>query len=145
MHRRWREKLLAPFELHQRKCWSTLVHAARLYVSSSELLKSHFSGVNVARAKQSRNYSVSVVALAALFALLTGILFSAMARIDAAQSTREMYRQLGQLQQAQNELLAEQSRLLLERSTLSSLPAVEQTAREDLQMHFPDSFAEVNP
>ena len=86
-----------------------------------------------------------MVALAALFALLTGILFSAMARIDAAQSTREMYRQLGQLQQAQNELLAEQSRLLLERSTLSSLPAVEQTAREDLQMHFPDSFAEVNP
>lgn len=58
---------------------------------------------------------------------------------------RQLFVQLERGQRSQDELLAEYSRLLLERSMLSSYENVDQVAERELQMRFPESVERVAP
>ena len=51
---------------------------------------------------------------------------------------------MDELQTNQNVLLANYSRLLLERSTLASMQTVEVVATTELQMFFPEDIVQVN-
>lgn len=87
---------------------------------------------------------VRLWALAGLFViLLIVIVSSGLAVVDNADDTRRLYQQLGATQQQQDELLAEHSRLLLERAALSSLQNIEQVAQTELDMEFPEQIGEV--
>jgi cell division protein FtsL len=50
---------------------------------------------------------------------------------------RGLYQELDLVQRQQNELLAEHSRLLLERGARASLNEVELAAEQELEMYFP--------
>jgi len=75
--------------------------------------------------------------------LVIAILSSALAVVQNADNTRKLYQQLGETQQQQDALLAEHSRLLLERAALSSLQNIEQVAQTELDMEFPEQIGEV--
>jgi cell division protein FtsL len=57
---------------------------------------------------------------------------------SVSQDMRDIVMALDQSQRAEDELLAEQSRLLLERSTLSSYQNVDRVAEHQLLMQFPE-------
>ena len=81
-----------------------------------------------------------------LFACLAiAVAWSGLMVVDAAQSTRNLYQALGEVQREHDALLEENSRLSLERSTLSSLPKIEQVAQEQLDMEFPVQVNGVQP
>ena len=81
--------------------------------------------------------------LAAIVVLVGGVVFSGLILVRSAHETRGLYGALGDVQARQDELLAEHSRLLLERGALTSLSSIEQVAVEDLGMHFPETVAQV--
>lgn len=60
-----------------------------------------------------------------------------------SQRMRALYSQLQQGQEAKDGLLAERSRLLLERGALNSYSAAETMAREKLDMRFPETISRV--
>lgn len=60
-----------------------------------------------------------------------------------SQQMRSLYSQLQQDQIAKDALLAEQSRLLIERGALSSYNNVERLATDELQMKFPEAITRV--
>ena len=80
-----------------------------------------------------------------VFGGLVAVVLSGLARVQAAQDVRELYQKLGWAQKQQDELLAEHSRLLLERSAYTSLPNIERVAQSDLGMQFPQNIAQVRP
>ena len=80
---------------------------------------------------------------AAFMALLAGVVFTGLARNDSAQDMRGLYEELSVAQEQQDELQAQHSRLLLEKSAYSSLLQVEKVALNDLNMVFPANTDEV--
>ncbi|MEM7096894.1 MAG: cell division protein FtsL [Pseudomonadota bacterium] len=88
----------------------------------------------------------SGVLTAAAFSLVFGlVLGSGLWRSSNAQEMRSLYQELGVAQERQDELQAQHSRLLLEKSAYSSLMQVEKVAVNDLQMVFPEKVTEVQP
>lgn len=75
--------------------------------------------------------------------LILGIVFSGLGRVNSAEDMRLGYQQLSETQRQQDALLAEHSRLLLERAALSSLQNIEQIAQSELHMEFPEEIGEV--
>ena len=63
--------------------------------------------------------------------------------VEAANDMRGLYRELGEVQARQDKLAAEQSRLMLERGALSSMQNIEQIARSELGMVFPEQIEQV--
>jgi cell division protein FtsL len=89
--------------------------------------------------------SIRVWPLLALAALLVGVIASGISVVKGAQELRSLHTALDQSQKAQDRLLAEHSRLLLERSTFAGLQTVEVVATQELQMAFPAEIKEVVP
>ncbi len=75
--------------------------------------------------------------------LVYAIVASGLHLVDAAHDARGLFRQLGEVQREQDALLAQHSRLLLERGALSSLQNIERVAEQELGMQFPDTVAQV--
>jgi cell division protein FtsL len=82
---------------------------------------------------------------AGFVALLCSAAVTGLSIVDGAQQMRRLYGELGKMQQEHDAVLAENSRLRLERSSISSLQAIEQIANEQLQMQFPDQIEQVLP
>jgi len=76
-------------------------------------------------------------------ALLVGIVVSGLSLVEEAHQMRSLYGRLAEVQHQQDALLEEHSRLMLERSALSSMQQVEAVAQEELDMHFPQELGEV--
>ena len=87
----------------------------------------------------------SPTALLVLVGLLASICYSGLQVVNAAQDTRMLYQQLGEVQKQQDALLEQNSRLSLERSSLSSLQKIEQVAELELDMEFPVEVQGVQP
>jgi cell division protein FtsL len=68
---------------------------------------------------------------------LGAIALSGIAVVSGAHDMRTLYQQLGEVQREQDALLADHSRLMLERSARSSLQSIEEAARGELGMEFP--------
>jgi len=81
--------------------------------------------------------------------LLLIVLVAAVASgIQVALQSHEVRRLHGEVQaahRAQDELLAEYSRLLLERSTLAAYQNVERLAQAELAMQFPETVERLEP
>ena len=75
--------------------------------------------------------------------LVIAIVATGLQVVFAADDTRGLYRELGQLQAERDALAADQSRLMLERSAWSSLQSFESIARSELGMVFPDQVEQV--
>lgn len=88
--------------------------------------------------------SVPAQWVAGVVILLAGIFFSGLQLVESADKMRFLYRSMDELQTNQNVLLANYSRLLLERSTLASMQTVEVVATTELQMFFPEEIVQVN-
>lgn len=76
-------------------------------------------------------------------ALLVAIAISGLSLVDQAHEMRGLYSALAKVQQQQDGLLEQHSRLMLERGTLSSMQTIEGVAESELDMHFPDGVSEV--
>lgn len=76
-------------------------------------------------------------------ALLAAIVLSGLSLVDQAHQMRGLYTGLAEVQQLQDGLLEEHSRLMLERGALSSMQQVEVVAESELDMHFPEALGEV--
>ncbi|MEM9620226.1 MAG: cell division protein FtsL [Pseudomonadota bacterium] len=83
------------------------------------------------------------LAVGLLGVLLAAIVSTGLGIVTNAQETRQLYHQLGATQQQQDALLADHSRLLLERAALSSLQNIEQVAQNELEMEFPEQVGQV--
>ncbi len=92
--------------------------------------------------KQQKSVPAQWVAGVAI--LLAGIFSSGLQLVESADEMRFLYRSMDELQANQNVLLANYSRLLLERSTLASMQTVEIVATTELQMFFPEDIVQVN-
>ena len=80
---------------------------------------------------------------ALVFAVCAGAAASGIQVASHAQETRGSFVRLTGVQQQRDALLAEYSRLLLERATLSSYRHVGETARARLSMRFPEDVTTV--
>lgn len=95
-------------------------------------------------AVRKRNQARPVPLWGACFAvLLVGIAISGLSLVDQAHEMRGLYSALATVQQQQDGLLEEHSRLMLERGTLSSMQTIEGVAESELDMHFPEDVGEV--
>jgi cell division protein FtsL len=83
--------------------------------------------------------------LAVAGAIYVGIAASGVCVAAVAQDVRGLFVTLANNQSRQDELLAQYSRLLIERSTLSSYQNVDQAAERQLAMRFPESVERVSP
>lgn len=97
------------------------------------------------RKQSSPVLAVGVWPLLTLTVLLVGVIASGISVVKGAQELRSLHTALDQSQKKQDRLLAEHSRLLLERSTFAGLQTVELVATQELQMAFPDEIKEVMP
>lgn len=97
------------------------------------------------RKQNSQVLSVQVWPLLALAVLLVGVIASGISVVRGAQELRSLHTALDQSQKKQDRLLAEHSRLLLERSTFAGLQTVEVVATQELQMAFPEEIKDVMP
>ena len=88
--------------------------------------------------------SVPAQWVAGMVILLAGILYSGLQLVESADEMRFLYRSMDELQTNQNVLMANYSRLLLERSTLASMQTVEVVATTELQMFFPKDIVQVH-
>ena len=78
--------------------------------------------------------------------IIAGLLVSSgLALVRAAQAMRSLHSELDQLQTRQHSLMADYSRLLLERSSFASLQTVETVATQELRMQFPREIEVVVP
>lgn len=76
-------------------------------------------------------------------ALLVAIVASGLQVVASAQDMRELYRLMGEVQRERDSLAAEYSRLLLERSAISSMQNIEDAAHNELDMEFPSGVGEI--
>ena len=83
--------------------------------------------------------------LLALVALLLGAAASGIQVVYQTHEVRRLHVELQAVQRAQDELLSEYTRLLLERGTLASYQNVERLAVQELSMTFPESVERVEP
>lgn len=81
----------------------------------------------------------------ALVTLLLGAAASGIQVVYQTHEVRRLHVELQSVQRAQDELLSEYTRLLLERGTLASYQNVERLAVQELSMMFPDSVERVEP
>ncbi len=77
------------------------------------------------------------------FLVYLGVALSGLAVASQSQQMRELVMSMEASQRQEDEMLAEQSRLLLERSTLASFQQVDQIAETQLQMQFPEAVEKV--
>ena len=82
--------------------------------------------------------------LAVAGAIYGGIAASGVSVAAVAQDVRGLFVTLAKNQSRQDELLAQYSRLLIERSTLSSYQNVDQAAERQLAMRFPETVERVS-
>jgi cell division protein FtsL len=87
----------------------------------------------------SRDWQLVVVAAV----LLGASVAQGMQIARQSQEIRAAYAQLQQNQQQQDRLLAEHSRLLLERAALASYNSVDRLAEYELNMRFPETITKV--
>lgn len=87
--------------------------------------------------------AMSVGRWAAVVALVMAVAASGVQVAMQAQSMRQAFADLAAAQERHDALLAEYTRLLLERGMLSSYRNVGDTASEALAMRFPETFTEV--
>ena len=78
-------------------------------------------------------------------AIYVGIAASGVCVAAIAQDVRGLFVALGKNQSRQDELLAQYSRLLIERGALSSYQNVDQAAERQLAMRFPETVERVSP
>jgi len=83
--------------------------------------------------------------LAVAGAIYAGIAASGVCVAAVAQDVRGLFVALAKTQTRQDELLAQYSRLLIERGTLSSYQNVDQAAERQLAMRFPETVERVSP
>ena len=98
-----------------------------------------------ARGLAETRYDLSRWHLLVLLVITVSLISSGLALVQAAQSMRSLHSELDQLQTRQHRLMAEYSRLLLERSSFASLQTVETVATQELRMQFPQTIEEVVP
>ena len=98
-----------------------------------------------ARGLADTRYDLSCWHLLVLLVITVSLISSGLALVQAAQSMRSLHSELDQLQTRQHRLMAEYSRLLLERSSFASLQTVETVATQELRMQFPQTIEEVVP
>ena len=77
--------------------------------------------------------------------LLVAIVATGIQVALVSHAVRELHGELEAAQAAQDEHLAEYSRLLLERSALSAYQNVERLAEEELAMQFPETVERIDP
>ena len=77
--------------------------------------------------------------------LLIALVGSGVQVAMVSHEVRRLHGDLEAAQRAQDEHLAEHSRLLLERSALSAYQNVERLAEEKLAMQFPDDVERIEP
>ena len=82
--------------------------------------------------------------LAVAGAIYVGIAASGVCVAAIAQDVRGLFVTLAKNQTRQDELLAQYSRLLIERGTLSSYQNVDQAAESQLAMRFPETVERVS-
>ena len=80
-----------------------------------------------------------------LLVLLVAVVASGIQVALVSHSVRDLHGELEAAQEAQDEHLAEYSRLLLERSALSAYQNVERLAEEELAMQFPETVERIDP
>ncbi|HTK99772.1 MAG TPA: cell division protein FtsL [Pseudomonadales bacterium] len=78
-------------------------------------------------------------------AIYVGIAASGVCVAAVAQDVRGLFVALAKNQGRQDELLAQYSRLLIERGTLSSYQNVDQAAERQLAMRFPETVERIAP
>lgn len=77
--------------------------------------------------------------------LLAAVVASGIQVALVSHEVRQLHGELEAAQKAQDEHLAEYSRLLLERSALSAYQNVEHLAETELGMQFPDTVERLDP
>lgn len=100
------------------------------------------SGVHGKAARHSRRQRPAPAALWLALTLFAGVVASGIQVALQAQEVRQIQRALEETRHRQDRLLAEHSRLLLERGALSSYQNVQRAAQTELDMRFP---AQVEP
>jgi cell division protein FtsL len=83
--------------------------------------------------------------LLAFAVLLVAVVGSGIQVALVSHEVRRLHGELEAAQRAQDEHLAEHSRLLLERSALAAYQNVERLAEEELAMGFPDTVERIDP
>ena len=111
-----------------------------MYVAKS---RSRTASKSRARGLAETRYDLSRWHLLVLLVITVSLISSGLALVQAAQSMRSLHSELDQLQTRQHRLMAEYSRLLLERSSFASLQTVETVATQELRMQFPQTIEEV--
>lgn len=95
---------------------------------------------NAAAERQHALYWFVAAAVVYVSVALSGVWIASL-----GQDVRGLFVALEQNQQTQDALLAQYSRLLIERSTLSSYQNVDQVAEQQLTMRFPEIVERVAP
>ena len=113
-----------------------------MYVAKS---RSRTASKSRARGLADTRYDLARWHLLVLLVITVSLISSGLALVQAAQSMRSLHSELDQLQTRQHRLMAEYSRLLLERSSFASLQTVETVATQELRMQFPQTIEEVVP
>lgn len=80
-----------------------------------------------------------------MLALLVAVVASGVQVAVVSHEVRRLHGELEAAQRAQDEHLAEYSRLLLERSALSAFQNVERLAERELAMQFPETVEYLEP
>ncbi|MBX3705136.1 MAG: cell division protein FtsL [Pseudomonadales bacterium] len=80
-----------------------------------------------------------------ILALLVVVVASGVQVALKSHEVRRLHAELQAAQRTQDELLAEYSRLLLERSTQAAFHNVERIAETELSMQFPDAVERLEP
>lgn len=101
------------------------------------------------KSRTRRSTSMATIQMPALswFGAFVGLLLimvvSGLSVVRHADEMRRLYQAAGDVQREQDNLLSEHSRLLLERSAMTSMQNVEQIAESELDMLFPTQMGEV--
>lgn len=85
------------------------------------------------------------VQLGLLLAALVAAVASGIQVAHQSHEVRRLHARMQTLHRTQDELLAEYTRLLLERSTLSAYQNVERIAQAELAMQFPETVERLEP
>jgi len=88
---------------------------------------------------------VRVAQVALLLVLLAAAVASGVQVALQSHEVRDLHREVQATHRAQDELLAEYSRLLLERSTLAAYQNIERVAQAELAMRFPETMERLEP
>ena len=80
-----------------------------------------------------------------LLALMAAVAASGLGVVFTSNQHREIHTSLEATRHQQDRLLAEHSRLLLERGALTAYQNVERVAEAELEMKFPDEVERISP